>query len=41
MRKEEAFLRQEELAPDPKWEMTQNGKGETHVWRALVFQQSI
>jgi elongation factor P len=29
MRKEEAFLRQEELAPDPKWEMTQNGKLET------------
>jgi hypothetical protein len=26
MRKEEAFLLEEELAPDSKWEMTQNGK---------------
>jgi hypothetical protein len=32
MRKEEAFLLEEELAPDSKWEMTQNGKSETHVW---------
>jgi hypothetical protein len=29
MRKEEAFLLEEELAPDSKWEMTQNGKSET------------
>jgi hypothetical protein len=41
MRKEEAFLLEEELAPDSKWEMTQNGKSETHVWRCRSFNQLL
>jgi hypothetical protein len=28
VRKKEAFLLEEELAPDSKWEMIQNGKSE-------------
>jgi hypothetical protein len=39
MRKEEAFLLEEELAPDSKWEMTQNGKSENARVALLVFQQ--
>jgi hypothetical protein len=41
MRKEEAFLLEEELAPDSKWEMTQNGKSENARVALPVFQQSL